>query len=103
MAERDRAAIGIDARVVVGEALIARDGERLRGEGLVQLDDVHLREAEAREREQLAYRRRRTESHDARRDARDRAGDDARAWRQSVALRRVLRCDHEGACAVIDA
>src|SRR6185437_14941999 len=47
MAERDRATVGIHARIVVGEAMVARDGQRLCRERLVQLDHVHLREVEA--------------------------------------------------------
>ena len=42
MTERDRAAVRIDPRIVVGEAELAETGERLRGEGFVQLDDGHV-------------------------------------------------------------
>src|ERR1700712_4256471 len=39
MAEGDAATIGIDARVVVGEAQVAHDREPLRGERFIELDD----------------------------------------------------------------
>src|SRR3954447_18330098 len=38
--ERDRAAVGVYARVVVGDAELAKNGQSLRGEGLVQFDHV---------------------------------------------------------------
>ena len=48
VAERDRAAVRVDARVVVGQAEVAQHGQPLRGEGLVQLDHVDLRQRRAR-------------------------------------------------------
>ena len=45
MTERDRAAVRVDARIVVGDAELAQARERLRGERLVQLDHVDLRRA----------------------------------------------------------
>src|SRR4051812_46059394 len=49
MAERDRAAVGVDARVVVGDAEVAQNREALRGERLVELDHVDLRQCQAGE------------------------------------------------------
>src|SRR5271157_3200058 len=48
MADSDGPAIGIDVRGIVREAKLAKDGERLGGEGFVQFHDVHLRKIEAR-------------------------------------------------------
>jgi hypothetical protein len=45
VAQRDRAAAHVDARGVEAEA--AHAGERLRGEGLVELDEIDVRDAEA--------------------------------------------------------
>ena len=45
MAERDGAAVGVHVRGVVGQAELAQHRERLRGEGLVELDHVDLRRA----------------------------------------------------------
>src|SRR5436190_4999209 len=42
VAERNRAAIGIHARVVISDSKLAKDGEPLGSEGLVQLDDVEV-------------------------------------------------------------
>ena len=47
MADGDRAAIRINARIVIGQTLIARHRQALRGERFVEFDDVHLREFEA--------------------------------------------------------
>ena len=42
MAERDRAAVRIDVLGVVGKAELTQAGEPLRGEGLVQLDQIEV-------------------------------------------------------------
>ena len=47
MADGDGAAIRIDARIVIGQTMIARHRQSLRGERFVEFDDVHLREFEA--------------------------------------------------------
>ena len=44
---RDRAAVRIDMRRIVGQAEVARHRQRLRGEGFVQLDHVHLGDRQA--------------------------------------------------------
>ena len=76
MAERDRAAVDVHALLVEPE--LAHDGEALRGERLVQLDEVELAGRDAGAREQLAHGRDRPDAHDARIDARDRAAREAR-------------------------
>ena len=48
MAERDGAAIGIDVGGIVGEAEIGQHRAGLGGEGLVQLDHIHLRRGRGR-------------------------------------------------------
>ena len=52
MTERDRAAVDVDPLGV--EPQLADDREALRGEGLVQLDEIELLDADARTLEQLA-------------------------------------------------
>src|SRR5580704_9281228 len=42
VAERDRAAVRIDARLVVGETELPQYRERLSGERLVEFDDVDI-------------------------------------------------------------
>src|SRR5512132_2960961 len=54
MAERDRAAERIDLRGV--EVELAHDGERLRGERLVELDPVDVLLPDAGQPQQLGYR-----------------------------------------------
>ena len=48
MAERDRAAVDVDLRGI--EPQLADDGERLRGERFVQLDEVEVVERQIRAR-----------------------------------------------------
>src|SRR4030095_9157842 len=62
MTERDRAAIRVDVRSVVGNAVIAQYREHLCGEGFVELDHVDVGKPESCARENLAHRRRRAEA-----------------------------------------
>ena len=48
MAERDRAAVRVDARVVVGDAEVLEEGEHLDGEGLVELEEADVVDASGR-------------------------------------------------------
>ena len=103
MAERDRAAVGVHARIVVGEAELAEHREALRGEGLVQFDHVEVGDLEAEALQQLLGRGRRADAHDPRRHAGDGGAEDAGARGQAVALRRFLASDDQRGGAVIDA
>src|SRR5205814_2041998 len=66
VAERDGAAVRIHASVVVGNAELPKDGEALRGEGLVELDHVEVADLEAEALHQLLGCGRRTDAHDSR-------------------------------------
>src|SRR2546422_11559086 len=66
MAERDRAAIHVHLLRI--QAQLADDDEALRSEGLVQLDEVEVRDLEAGTRQRLAYGRDRPDSHHSRID-----------------------------------
>jgi hypothetical protein len=57
VAQRNRAAVRIHARIVVGKAQFARDRQPLRGEGFIDLDYAELAEGDARVFQQLARRR----------------------------------------------
>ena len=98
-----RAAVGIDVLRVVGKAEVARDRERLRGKRFVELDHVHVADRQPGLGQQLARRRRRPEAHDARRHARDRARDDARAAPEPVLRGGRLRSEQHCARAVVHA
>src|SRR2546429_276591 len=58
MAERDRAAVRIDVRRVVGDSVVAQHRQRLRRERLVQLDDIDVELNEAFAAQALAVLRR---------------------------------------------
>src|SRR5215470_8228225 len=77
MAYGDGAAVGIHMRSVIGDAEIAQDGESLRSESLVELDDVHLRKLEASFSEDFARGGRGAHAHDPGSDASSGCGDDA--------------------------
>src|SRR5215208_3781375 len=67
VADRDRAAVHVE--LVVIDAELAHRGEHLRGEGLVQLDQVDVFDAQLRASERLARRRYGADPHVARVDA----------------------------------
>ena len=70
------------------DAELAHDRQRLRGERLVQLDDVDVVELEvARAASALRDRLDRADAHDLRRDARDRHREHARLRRDAQLLR----------------
>ena len=101
MTERDRAAVHVHPFLV--EAQLPDDGEALRRERLVELDEVDVSGGDARPLEQLADGRNRADAHDPRVDAR-RGGADERAERVGAQLaRRLLARDHERRGAVVDA
>ena len=87
VAQGDGAAVRVHARIVVGDAQLAQHGQALRGEGLVQLDHVHLFQRQAGLGQHLARRGRRADAHDARRDAGGGHADHARGvrpWRAAA-------------------
>ena len=91
MAERDRAAVGVHLRRVVGKAELAEHGEALRGEGLVQFDHVEVADLQAEALHQLLASGSRADAHDPRRNAGDGGAEHARPRRQAVALRPLPR------------
>ena len=75
MAERDGAAVDVDARRI--EAERADDGEGLRGKGLVELDEADVVEGEAGELEGFGDGGDGTDAHLFRQAAGDGVGDEA--------------------------
>ena len=94
---------GFTCARIVGQAKVAQHGERLGGEGLVELDHVHLVEREAGALQHLARGRHRADAHDARLDAGGGHGDDAGLRRQALRRRRRLGGDDQRRGAVVDA
>ena len=75
VADRDRAAVDVEPLVVDAER--PRRREHLRGERLVELDQVDVVDGQARAGQGHARRVDRSEAHDLRRQAADPGGDDA--------------------------
>src|SRR5437773_10377286 len=69
MADGDRAAVRIDARVLEVDAHQLEAAEHLAGEGLVDLDDIHVPERQAGALKRARNGIRRPDAHDARLDA----------------------------------
>src|SRR5918993_5277862 len=76
VAEREGAAVDVEARGVEPQLAVARDD--LRGEGFVQLDEVDLVEPQLLSFEQAGDRGDGADAHHLRRDARELVIDDAR-------------------------
>src|SRR5439155_24365036 len=77
MADGDRAAVRIDARVLEVDAHQLEAAEHLAGEGLVDLDDVHVPERQTGALKRARNGIRRPDAHDARLDAGARRREDA--------------------------
>src|SRR5438445_9207755 len=69
MADGDRAAVRVDARVLQIDVHQPETAEHLAGEGLVDLDDVHIGQLQPRALKGARNGIRRPHAHDARLDA----------------------------------
>ena len=92
VAERDRPAVDVDLLGIEPELVDAHD--RLRGERLVELDEVEVVDADAGPLERLACRRDRPDAHDRGIDAGDGRRDDA-GHRVQAELAGPLRLDEQ--------
>src|SRR5215207_2109550 len=101
MADGDCAAVDVHDLRVPAHVLV--DGERLRREGLVRLDEVEVLDLPAGPLERLARGRDRAGAHDRRIDAGGRPGGDAGERRQAALLRLLGRHQHHRGGAVVDA
>src|SRR5699024_7565816 len=66
VADSDRAAVGVDARVVVGDVEGVQEGEHLDGECFVDLDQAEVLDVQSRQVERLAGGRHRAQAHQRR-------------------------------------
>src|SRR5262245_64061461 len=101
MSLRDRAPVDVQALAIEAEVPLDRDD--LRGERLVELDEVDVRERETRRGEDAANRGHRADPHDLRRHANDLPPGDAGGGLDPLALRGVLRENEDRGGAVRDA
>src|SRR4051794_12500668 len=99
VADGDRTAVHVEAVDVDAELLVRRD--HLRGERLVDLDEVDVVDRHLRASEGLLGGLDRTETHDLRRQAGDTGRHDAGEWRDAELLRlRVAHDDDRGGAVV---
>ncbi len=101
VAERDRAPVDVHPLLV--EAELADNGEALRGEGLVELDEVERARIDSRASQELSHRGDRADPHHARIDARDGRGDEGAQGLDPELVRLRLAREHERRGAVVDA
>src|SRR5204863_1954780 len=93
MAERDRAAVDVDALGV--EAELADHDQALRCERLVELDEIEVLNLHPRAIEQLPNRRHGPDSHHPRIDACDGRADERAQRLDPQLLRALFARDHE--------
>src|SRR5699024_8111190 len=87
MAERDARAIDVEAvEVALAPAPLAGDGERLRGEGLVELDEIDVRQLEAGPLQRPGRGRDRADAHGLRGHAGHGPADQAAERSEAVRL-----------------
>src|SRR5690349_10315113 len=98
VAERDRAAHRVDLRRIEPDGV--DDGERLRGERLVELDPADVVELQPRVRERRLDRLDRADSDDLGRNAAGREADETSERRQVELLDGLLACQDQRAGAV---
>ena len=103
VAERDRAAVGVHLRRIVGQTEITQDRQCLGGEGFVHFDDIHLRQRQSGQRQHLAHRRGRVHAHDPWWHAGGGHADDAGQRLQAVAASGGFGSEQQRAGAVVDA
>jgi hypothetical protein len=99
-AERDRAAV--DVELLQGDPELARAGERLRGECLVDLDEVDVVDRQVGARERPPARLDRPDAHDRRVDADDAVRHDPRQRIDPERLNGRLRADDDARGPVVD-
>ena len=101
MPERDGAAVHIDLRRI--EPQLADDGNRLRGERLVQLEQIDVADLKAGAIEHLPHRRDRPDAHHLRIDAGRHVREDARERLLPQRVCFFRRRNDRGGGAVVDA
>ena len=100
---RDRAAVGVHPRVVVGDAVVLEEGEHLHGERLVDLEGLDVVDREAGQPQRLLGRRDRAGAHHLGLDADEGVGDQAHLHGEAELARGLLVGQQRGGGAVVDA
>src|SRR3954453_18777224 len=103
VAESDGPTVWVYAGVIIRNAQLAEDRQALRGEGFVQFDHLEVADLEAEALHQLLGGWRRADAHDPRGNAGHGSTEHASARVQAIALRRILRGDHDRGGAVVHA
>jgi hypothetical protein len=102
VAEGDRAAVRVDAGVVVGDAEVVEEGEDLHGEGLVQLEQADVLDRQAGRAQRPLGRRDGAHAHDLRLDPGEAVADQAHLLGQAELVGDLLGGDDAGRRAVVE-
>src|SRR5690242_7194221 len=103
VAERDGAAVGVHAGIVVRDTELAEHGQALGGERLVKLDHVEIADPAADALHQLLACGSGPDAHDPRRNAGNGRAQNAGLRRKAVAFRGLFGCDDQSGCPVVHA
>ena len=100
---RDRAAVGVHPRVVVGDAVVLEEGEHLHGERLVDLEGLDVVDGQAGQPQRLLGRRDRAGAHHLGLDADEGVGDQAHLHGEAELARGLLVGQQRRGGTVVDA
>ena len=81
----------VDVQSLRGNGHVLQDRKHLRGERLIQFNQIEVIHRQSGLRKEALHRRYRTDAHDARVHTCGRPADDTSQWLQAAALRLVLR------------
>ena len=103
MADRDGAAVRVQARIVKGDAQLLGAAQNLGGEGFVDFDNIHVIQRQAGAAQCFFAGFNRAQAHDARGNTGDSTGEDACARLDAVLLTNGFAADDQRSGAVVDA
>ena len=103
MAERDRPAVRVDPRVVVGDAVVVEERQHLHRERLVELEQSDVLNGQSGRAQRLPGRRDRADAHHLGFDAGEAVADQRHLGRQPQLGRDVGAGDQAGGRAVVEA
>ena len=103
VANGDGAAVGVQARVIKGDAELLAAAQYLGGKGLVDLDDVHVVQAQPGAAESFLAGFNRTQTHDAGGNAGDSTAENPCPGLERILLANGFATDQQRSGTVIDA
>ena len=103
MTNSNGSTIGVDTRIIIGQAKLAGTGEALGGKGFVELYHAHIIQAEARFSECFLRSLNWADAHNTGLYAHHRRTDDASEGFQAILLYGVLRSNNHRSSTIVQA